>query len=95
MENKKLFCKEPAAPLSDSDRTALRNVPYRKLVGLLMYIAIGARPGALTSLSLWANFANSSHATIVSTGRRLSVYYIILREQGRFVCDSGDATTSL
>lgn len=44
MENKKLLSKEPAMPLSDSDRAALKTFPYRKLVGLLMYIAIGTRP---------------------------------------------------
>lgn len=44
MEHKKILTKIPAAPLSDSDRAALKGFPYRRLVGLLMYIAIGTRP---------------------------------------------------
>lgn len=44
MEPKKALSRIPSSPLSDSDRVALKGFPYRRLVGLLMYIAIGTRP---------------------------------------------------
>lgn len=44
MEDKKSLTKIPASPLSVEDRAILKGFPYRRLVGLLMYLAIGTRP---------------------------------------------------
>lgn len=44
MESKKSLMKIPLWPLSASNLAELKTFPYRRLVGLLMYIAIGTRP---------------------------------------------------
>lgn len=44
MEPKKALTKVPSSPLTATDIEELKTLPYRRLVGLLMYIAIGTRP---------------------------------------------------
>lgn len=44
MEAKKILSHIPATSLSDDNQAVLKMFPYRCLVGLLMYIAIGTRP---------------------------------------------------
>lgn len=44
MEHKIILSRFPAAPLTAAERSELKSFPYCRLVGLLMYIAIGSRP---------------------------------------------------
>src|SRR5882762_3940033 len=56
--------KFPAMPLTGQEELELKTIPYRRLIGCLMYLAVGTRPDislAVTKLSQFLDCYNLSH----------------------------------
>ena len=64
MEAGIILSKFPAAPLTAQEELELKAIPYRRLIGRLMYLAVGTRPDislAVTKLSQFLDCYNFSH----------------------------------
>ena len=74
MEAKKSLTRIPASPLSPSDVLELKSFPYRKLVGLLMYLAIGTRPDIALAVQKLCQFLDCYNYEHWDAAKRLLRY---------------------
>lgn len=74
METKKSLTKIPAVPLSDSNINELKTLPYRRLVGLMMYIAIGSRPDIALAVQKLCQFLSCYNYEHWEAAKRLLRY---------------------
>lgn len=74
MEHKKTLSCIPASPLSSADLSQLKTFPYRKLVGLLMYITIGTRPNIALSIQKLSQFLDCYNYEHWDAAKRLLCY---------------------
>lgn len=80
MEPKKALTKIPLLPLSESNLAELKTLPYRRLVGLLMYIAIGTRPDIALAVQKLCQFLSCYNYEHWEAAKRLLRYLKGTRE---------------
>jgi hypothetical protein len=74
MEAGLVLSKLASTALTPQEELELKSIPYRKLVGLLMYLAIGTRPDIALAVQKLSQFLDSFNLTHWSAAKRVLRY---------------------